>query len=420
MNRVFRRNAILALSIGIGLGACSAALTAGSERKADSQAEQSAVQTEQKAEQPKPQPKPEPRPGVGPECDSDHCVSVAVAGDLLFHEGLWSAFATDGTDGKYFDLFPLLEGTKAYYDRADLAICDFETPLANPGGPYAAYPIFYIPPEVADAAAQVGYDACTTATNHSIDAGTAGLNWTLDKLDSLGIAHTGTYRSEEESKDVLIVEKNGVKIGIIQAVYALNGLIPEYEWQVDSPIDLDKMIAKAKQAREEGAEIVLAAVHNGNEYWNEPSEEQVMQAHTLVDSGEFDFVYMHHAHAIQPIEKYNGVWISYGLGNSISETSPWYEANNQFLLLRAQFSKHDKWELTDLAWAPGVNRQAGVPTYKWCSVASDHPQGVCRSEAEDAAVNANVRSIVEAMGAAEDGLHEWLVTEDPEMAPAGQ
>ena len=111
-------------------------------------------------------------------------------------------------------------------------------------------------------AAQIGYDACTTATNHSIDKGTAGLVRLLDKLDSVGIKHTGTYRTEEESREVLILEANEVNIGIVEATYGLNGLSPEYPWQVDSPIDLDKMIAKGKQARSEGADIVLAAVHN--------------------------------------------------------------------------------------------------------------------------------------------------------------
>lgn len=82
------------------------------------------------------------------------------------------------------------------------------------------------------------------------------------------------------------------------------------------------MIAKTKQARQQGAVIALDAVHTGNEYWNAPSERQVKQGHTLLDSAQFDMVYVYHAHAIQPIEMYNGKWIPYGLGNPISETSP--------------------------------------------------------------------------------------------------
>ena len=64
-------------------------------------------------ETPKPEPTPEPRPGVGPECPTDHCVSVLMTGDLLFHEGLWSQSAIPtNAEGQNFDFVPLLEGQK--------------------------------------------------------------------------------------------------------------------------------------------------------------------------------------------------------------------------------------------------------------------------------------------------------------------
>lgn len=226
---------------------------------------------------PTPTPTPEPMPGEGPECPTDHCVSVAVAGDFLFHEGLWSPFAIETNDeGHNFDFMPLLEGIKPYLDRTDLAICQMETPLAPVGGPYAGYPIFSTPPELADTAKDIGFDVCTTASNHTVDMGTEGLLRTLDRLDEVGIAHTGSYREEGDRDEPLIVEANGAKIAVITSTFSLNGMPVEYPWQVDyrdeePRVDPERTIAKAQAARDAGADIVIGVQHIGEEYWSEPT-----------------------------------------------------------------------------------------------------------------------------------------------------
>lgn len=74
---------------------------------------------------------------------------------------------------------------KQYIQASDIAVCEFETPIAQRGGPYAAYPIFNIPPEVADAARNVGYNACTHATNHSWDQGADGIARLWDTLEPM-------------------------------------------------------------------------------------------------------------------------------------------------------------------------------------------------------------------------------------------
>lgn len=368
---------------------------------------------------PEPEPEPEPQPGAGPACPTDHCVSVAVAGDFLFHAGLWTPFAIPtNAAGQNFDFVPLLEGIAPYLARTDLAICQMETPLAPVGGPYYGYPAFSTPPELADAAKAIGFDVCTTASNHTIDMGTEGLLRTLDGLDRVGIAHTGSYRAEGERDIPLLVEANGVKIAVITSTFSLNGLNAEYDWQVDfrleePRVDPERAIAKAQAARDAGADIVIGVQHIGEEYWSEPTPGQAELARQLHDSGLFDFVYQHHAHAIQPLEQYNGKWILYGTGNLISETAPpQNRVNNEFLLTRVQFAKQPdgSWVTNDVAWAAATNTQAGG--YKWCSVASDAPQGVCQGPEFDADVRERTRATVNLYGAADAGAHEWLITQE--------
>ncbi|MEO3933446.1 CapA family protein [Micrococcaceae bacterium Sec7.4] len=358
-------------------------------------------------------PTPTPTPGKGPACAAVRCTSVLVTGDMLVHAQLWEQARADAlaAGAKGLDFGPLLEGQRKYIEKSDLAICHQETPVAGPTGPFSAYPSFNVPPQIITAAQQVGYQACTTASNHTVDRGTAGLVRTLDALDAAGLQHTGSYRSEADSQGIMILQTAAAKIAVIDATYGLNGQLPEAAWQVDM-LDPDVMIAKAKKARDLGADIVLGAMHAGDEYSSVPNAEQTGVAHALADSGQFTMIYGHHTHSVLPIEQYKGTWIAYGLGNGITELSPNYVVNNEGLLVRAQFSQDaaGKWTASDLAWAPSVIVRG---PYRWCSVASDAPQGPCAGAAADAATRRRTQTVVESMGAAAAGAHELLITKEP-------
>ncbi|KIS27372.1 metallophosphatase [Arthrobacter sp. SPG23] len=359
-----------------------------------------------------PAPSPEPTPGKGPACAAVRCTSVLVTGDMLVHAQLWDQARADaaalGKPG--LDFTPLLEGQRAYIGASDLAICHQETPVADPEGPFSAYPSFNVPPQIITASKDVGYQACTTASNHTIDQGTNGLIRTLDALDAAGLKHTGSYRTEADSQGILILQTNAARIAVIEAAYGLNGQYPEQAWQVDM-LDAPAMIAKAKKARALGADIVLGVMHAGDEYASAPNAQQQDTAHALVDSGEFTMIYGHHTHSVLPIENYKGTWIVYGLGNGVTELSPWYVVNNEGLLVRAQFSQDESgnWRASDLAWVPSVIVR---DPYRWCSVAADAPQGPCAGAEADAATRLRTRTVVESMGAAAAGARELIISEE--------
>lgn len=359
-----------------------------------------------------PEPTPEPTPGKGSDCPTDRCFSFMASGDLLVHPQLWEQAAVDAQEtGKgSLDFEPLLAGQRPYIEASDLAVCHMETPVATPEGPFSGYPQFNVPPQILDGAKAVGYQACTTASNHTIDAGTEGLVRTLDTLDRLGLEHTGSYRTEEEAQELMILETPAARVAVIEATYGLNGLTPEFPWQVDM-LDGPTMIAKAERAREEGADVVIAAIHAGDEYASLPNQQQVDLAHALADSGAVDFIYGHHTHSVLPIEYYNDTWIVYGLGNGVTELSPVYDVNNEGLTIRAQFAADEsgEWTVSDLAWVPSVIVR---DPYRWCSLAPDQEPGACSTPEHEAAVKERTLATVETFGASDDGAHQWLVSEE--------
>ena len=367
--------------------------------------------------------------GNSPDCPDTDCISMLVNGDLLFHPNLWKHFAganTAATDGTAFAFTPLFETMKPYIQASDIAVCEFETPIAKRGGPYTGYPVFNVPPEVADAAASVGYTACTHATNHSWDQGADGIARLWDTLASKGIAQTGSYKNEEDSTKPLVIDSptGGGKLGLVTGTVSLNGMTADHDWQVDRlreagdpqhQSDIDRAVAKAKAAREQGADVVAMAMHSVQEYIDYADSWQVSEAHELADTGAFDVIYGAGCHCAQPIENYNGTWIIYGLGNTVTVSAPASRiVNNQGVTARIQFAGRKgvagAWRVSRIDWVPTANMRQG--SYQWCPISSDHPNGTCWSESQDAQVRQRIWNVIYSMGADKNVVKEWNITDE--------
>ena len=367
--------------------------------------------------------------GNSPDCPDTDCIPMLVNGDLLFHPNLWKHFAganTAATDGTAFDFTPLFETMKPYIQASDIAVCEFETPIAKRGGPYTGYPVFNVPPEVADAAASVGYTACTHATNHSWDQGADGIARLWDTLASKGIAQTGSYKNEEDSTKPLVIDSptGGGKLGLVTGTVSLNGMTADHDWQVDRlreagdpqhQSDIDRAVAKAKAAREQGADVVAMAMHSVQEYIDYADSWQVSEAHELADAGAFDVIYGAGCHCAQPIENYNGTWIIYGLGNTVTVSAPASRiVNNQGVTARIQFAGRKgvagAWRVSRIDWVPTANMRQG--SYQWCPISSDHPNGTCWSESQDAQVRQRIWNVIYSMGADKNVVKEWNITDE--------
>ncbi len=329
-----------------------------------------------------------------------------VTGDVLLHPQLLSeaeaaANQSDG-NGKDFDFQPLLAGLKPYVEDADIALCNLETPIGVP--PYSGYPLFTVPAQIVSDLADVGYDGCTTATNHTVDAGTKGVIRTLDTLEANDMFSTGSYRTKDDSESAPIMEAEGVKLGVIASTYSLNGMSADTDWRVDTGVNAKNLIKRAKSARADGADVVVAAIHDGAEYTSAPTQSQRTLGQSLAESGEFDFIYMHHTHSVQPIEKYKGTWIVYGLGNSVAKHATPTILNREGISVKATFTKDDnEWEVSDLQWVPHQLSSAPVA---WCQVETTK---TCVPADDAKASLKRTLKTVDAYGAIDDGLNEWTL-----------
>jgi len=248
--------------------------------------------------------------------------TIAAAGDILIMDSVRQVAGANAPGAGTYDFYPMFARIEPWISAADFAICHIETPLlaagsgiprANPNSPH---PSFSAPPELTDALVAVGYDACSTAGNHALDWGMDGLTATLDAIDAAGLGHTGTFRSEADNHPSLY-EVNGVTIAHGAYTFGTNLIFVPEEWAVNY-LDLDKMLADAAWARQQGAEFVLFSIHWGKDYQVLPSERQLDHVYPLMASPDIDLIVGHHAHVIQPIEVINGKYVVYGMSNQLS------------------------------------------------------------------------------------------------------
>ncbi|MGY0230395.1 CapA family protein [Longispora urticae] len=244
--------------------------------------------------------------------------TVLGAGDVLLHESLWNTAKQDA-GGTGYDFGPMFAAVKPVVSAADLAICHMETPLGEPAGPFSGYPLFNVPPQVAVTLADVGYDSCSTASNHTLDVGERGVYRTLDVLDAAGLRHAGSYRDQREHDTPTLVYARGVQIAHLSYTFSFNGLLrPEGKEWIANALDVRAVLDEARRARAAGAEVVIVSVHWGTEYQHEADDFQQATARDLLASPEVDLILGAHVHVVQPFEELGDKWVAYGMGNQVA------------------------------------------------------------------------------------------------------
>ncbi|MEW1722461.1 CapA family protein [Streptomyces sp. NPDC093109] len=273
---------------------------------------------------PRTPPAPPGPPGTGaPAPAQRRGFTLVASGDVLPHDSVIDRARADA-GGSGHDFAPMLAGVRPVVAAADVAICHMETVAGEEDGPFSGYPAFVSPPEVAQGLRDTGYDSCSTASNHSLDDGSAGVRRTLDALDRAGVRHTGSARSAAEANRPATLTAGGARIAQLAYTYGTNDFpLPDGEPWAVALIDEKKIVADARAARRAGADVVVVSLHWGTEWQTAPDEIQLGLGKRLTASRtgnrpDIDLILGTHAHVPQAYEKVNGTWIIYGMGDQIA------------------------------------------------------------------------------------------------------
>jgi poly-gamma-glutamate capsule biosynthesis protein CapA/YwtB (metallophosphatase superfamily) len=245
---------------------------------------------------------------------ADTRITVAASGDFLVHQPVWQRARLYG-HGRRYDFRPMFRKIRPLIAQADLALCHVETPFSY--GPPRGYPSFRTPPALARAIKANGWDACSTASNHTLDNGQRGVNTTLRVLERAGLRHAGSHRSKAGEKRPTILTVKGVKIGFLAYTALTNGQRVPHAWSLDMA-RAGRIVGAAGRARRAGAEAVIVNIHWGDEFQSRPSAAQRRLAGKLTRSPAITAVVGQHVHVVQPIRWMNGKPVVFGEGNLVS------------------------------------------------------------------------------------------------------
>jgi len=150
--------------------------------------------------------------------------------------------------------------------------------------------------------------------NHILDYGLDGLYSTIHELERLKTCYFGLNSSYETKYEPLIIKLSDISIAFISAVCSSTSPLLEVGKTARlSELDEDALIQEMSRIRLL-VERIVVYIHWGKEESSYPEPEAIKTARRLVDNGA-DVVVGSHAHAPQPVEKYNNGVIAYNLGN---------------------------------------------------------------------------------------------------------
>lgn len=247
-------------------------------------------------------------------------VTILAVGDNLIHiQVIQSGKKKDGT----YNFDHLYSLVKEEISAADIAIINQETILGGDEFKYSGYPTFNSPTEIGDAITNAGFDVVLHATNHTMDKGFKAVENTFEYWKTHPeITVLGINESEEQRVKTPIIEKNGIKIAMLNYTYSLNGYhVPKGMPYLVNMLDKKEMAKDIKKAKEL-SDFVIVFPHWGTEYVYEATDMQKDLTEFFYDAG-VDLVIGTHPHVLEPvewIETHSGhrMLVYYSLGNFMS------------------------------------------------------------------------------------------------------
>ena len=221
---------------------------------------------------------------------------------------------------------------------ADFSFGNLESPIVyGPGTLGGNSLVFAASSSTLEGLARTKFKVLNLANNHALDQGIAGLESTAHFLDNLGIQHIGAGKDQAAAWQPAKVEINGITTCFIGASYASvndggkakNNFVARME-------DLDNLKAGISSLRP-SCDFIVASMHAGTEYTRTPNQAQTAFAHAAIDAGA-DMVIGAHPHWVQSMEKYQGKYIFYSLGNFIFDQM-WSQETREGLMLKINLSK---------------------------------------------------------------------------------
>jgi poly-gamma-glutamate capsule biosynthesis protein CapA/YwtB (metallophosphatase superfamily) len=222
------------------------------------------------------------------------------------------------------------------FHATDLNLINLETALTKSKKMVPKVFNFKADPEKVRSLIDGRIDVVNLANNHILDFAVEGLIETLETLNRAHILHVGAGRNLEEAQKPVIIERRGIKIGILGCTdnephWSATDSEPGTHYLQVGDI---KTALKGIQPLRNQVDILIFSYHWGPNMRQIPTPKFVHFAHQLIDHG-VDIFHGHSSHVFQGIEKYKKGLILYDTGDFIDDYAidPILRNDESFLFL---------------------------------------------------------------------------------------
>ena len=269
---------------------------------------------------------------LGKNLSAPHRISFVAVGDIMLSRNVAQKIKEAGDPAAPF------RNMSAILQSADFSFGNLETPIVNGSGIIGGHAMVFAAPSSSLAGLiENKFKILNLANNHALDQNLAGINSTLALLDEKQLQHIGVGRDQTAAWQPAKIEQDGITscfLGTSYASYNDNGKTKnEFVARME---DTDKLKAQILGLKPE-CDFVVVSMHAGTEYTTAPNQAQTNFAHTAIEAGA-DMVIGAHPHWVQTIEKYQGRYIFYSLGNFVFDQM-WSPETREGLALKISLSR---------------------------------------------------------------------------------
>ncbi len=236
---------------------------------------------------------------------------LIAVGDIMLSRVVAKKMRENGDDYPFRNIQDELK-------TGDIVVANLENPITVGREIKSGEMIFHADPGSEFVLKDAGISLVSLGNNHSMNFGEKGILDTMEYLSKAGILYAGAGENSTNANKPMFVEKNGIKFAFLS--YVDSSFTPaSYEATDKKPgvafMRIPEMVAAVEKARMQ-ADFIIVLMHAGEEYSDGTTKVQREFAHAAIDAGA-EMVIGAHPHVVQALEKYNGKYIFYSLGNFI-------------------------------------------------------------------------------------------------------
>ncbi len=268
-------------------------------------------------------------PTPSPVVEDTNRIKIQLAGDIVLNDKLLNsnknAYGEYNFDNCFSTISPSLDGDLVLFNLEGLV------DVNKNGTDIAGAPYYNYPKEIAIAAYNAGFNVCITANDRAALFSDEGIKNNVENIRETGLLISGS--SLEGENNYLVKEFNGIKIAVLAYTDKFSNF-DKIDAERVASIDfhdvegtMDRIEEDIASAKEEGAEIIIASMHWGEELASEVTTEQKELADRMLKSG-VDIIYGTRPHVFQPVTfkqipdetgERKKVIVAYSMGNILSQ-----------------------------------------------------------------------------------------------------